>query len=133
MSDRRRSNRYRSLTVYLPNELVDLVKEEVSHAEITQSEMLENALNFYFKELKNRTPQTIHELVALNLKKLKEVGFKPEDLLSIARGGLLPTQPDFYEIVTVLEVPKEVKENLWRKAYGNNSCNNDEKQHSKSH
>ncbi len=135
MSDRRRSDEYRSLTVYLPNQLVDRVKDHAKKSVISQNEIVEQALYFYYEDLAHRKPETIHQLVAFNLEKLKEAGFKAANLLAIARGELLPTRVDFCEILTRLEVPKEERKRLWSKAYGNDNkdCTEDEKQRFESH
>ena len=100
MVDRRRSDEYKSLTVYLPNELVTRIKQYVEDTSLPQSELVEQAVNFYFDDLSQRKPENIAQLVGMNMGKLKEVGFKHSNLSVIARGELLPTRPDCCEILT---------------------------------
>ena len=133
MVDRRRSDEYKSLTVYLPNELVTRIKQYVEDTSLPQSEVVEQAVNFYFDDLSQRKPENIAQLVGMNMGKLKEVGFKHSNLSAIARGELLPTRPDFCEILTALEIPKQERKRLWELAYGSKDCNENEKQHFTSH
>lgn len=132
MVDRRRNESYKNISGYILISLIEKVKMIARGKGITQNEALEKALELWVKE-NEKEPDSIHELVALNIKKLEQIGIPKEKLIAIARGGLLPTQPDFCEIVTALEVSIDLKEKLWRKAYGRKDFNNDEKQHSKYH
>lgn len=132
MVDRRRNKNYKNISGYILISLIEKVKMIAQAKGITQNEALEEALELWVKE-NEKEPDSIHELVALNIKKLEQIGIPKEKLIAIARGGLLPTQPDFCEIVTALEISIDLKEKLWCKAYGRNDCNNDGKQHSKYH
>ena len=132
MVDRRRNENYKNISGYILISLIEKVKMIARAKGISQNDALEKALELWVENYE-KEPDTIHKLVALNIKKLEQIGIPKEKLIAIARGGLLPTQPDFCEIVTALEISIDLKEKLWHKAYGRNDCNNDEKQHPKCH
>ena len=66
----------------------------------------------------DKSPSTIHELVAANLPGLKDCGVGALTLTTIAKGEALPTRPDFCKITSALKIPEEEKKRLWEAAYG---------------
>ena len=68
-------------------------------------------------ELSEVQEKELSDLVADNISKLKEYGFKLATLTTIANKESLPTPTDFAKITSILDIPEERKKRLWKTTY----------------
>ncbi len=121
MTDRRRDPEYKNVTGYIPVKMLNNFKQEVQERKLTLNEAIEEAIAMWMSATPQE-PETIHELVAQNIKVLEESGLPLKNLKLIARGEVLPTRTDFCAIITALKVPNNKKKSLWEKAFGAKDC-----------
>ncbi len=122
MLNRKKDPNYSVISGYVPNELIEQVKEVMRETRLTQNEALEHALRIWLSSRKKI--KDIHQLVEENLEALAADGFSREMLKSIIDRKMLPTAPDFVKIIAVLELGEQEAKQIWDATY-TRSVNNE--------
>ncbi|OUL21568.1 hypothetical protein [Nostoc sp. 106C] len=123
MSDRRRSDDYKQVSGYIPLELALEFKSICARLDISQSDAMEEMIQEWISKTtgsgaKNKPPEvpnTIADLVRLNMTKLKRCGVK--NLQALAEGEVLPTPGDFAIITSALGIPEQERMKIWQGTY----------------
>lgn len=117
MADKKTDPNYKILSGYVPIDLANRVRKAVKERGITLHEFQEEAALMWLTGEGPPRRQTIFELVARNLPKLKESGITANNLNAIAKGEVLPTVADFCKITSVLKLEDTEKQRLWEETY----------------
>jgi hypothetical protein len=123
MTDRRRSEDYKQVSGYVPLELALEFKSICARLNVSQSDAIEEMVQEWIgkttgssgKNIQPQEPETIADLVRLNIKKLKRCGVK--NLQALAQGEVLPTPGDFAIITSALGLPEQERMKIWQGTY----------------
>ncbi len=107
--------RYKSISGYIPVEMLERIKEVMQETGLDQNEALESAFKTWLGDADEA--KDIKELVSKNYETLKEKGFSEAKLNQIKDGEMLPTTPDFARIIELLDLEEYKARRVWNATY----------------
>ncbi|NJL10676.1 MAG: ribbon-helix-helix protein, CopG family [Calothrix sp. SM1_7_51] len=123
MTDRRRSDEYKQVSGYVPQELARAFKSICAGEGMSQSDALEEMLYEWVAKKTGSTslacdqdtPRTFADLVRVNMTKLKRCGVR--NLQALAKGEVLPTPGDFAIVISNLGIDEAEQKTIWEETF----------------